>query len=267
MFATVFIVIGFGSSSALAAAYGIAVTLTMVITVMLLYVVMTERWQWPKPAAIAVMVVIPDDRSGVLRRERAEDPAGRLGHAGGRADPLHADDDVEDRAPARRRAADGARDSASTSSSPRSTTMRPARVPGTAVFMTAQPTGTPPALVHNLRYNKVLHEHVVILTVVNGAAAACAAGGARIGARRSATTCSTCGCNTGSWRIRTCRSAAAGARSGDCTLDLEDDLRISSAAKRSSSRARRGHGDLAREAVRADGAQCRSRHCLLPAAA
>ena len=31
--------------------------------------------------------------------------------------------------------------------------------------MTAQPTGTPPALVHNLRYNKVLHDHVVILTV------------------------------------------------------------------------------------------------------
>ena len=41
----------------------------------------------------------------------------------------------------------------------------PARVPGTAVFMTAQPRGTPPALAHNLRYNKVLHEHVVILMV------------------------------------------------------------------------------------------------------
>ena len=41
----------------------------------------------------------------------------------------------------------------------------PARVPGTAVFMTAQPRGTPPALTHNLRYNKVLHEHVVTLRV------------------------------------------------------------------------------------------------------
>ena len=39
------------------------------------------------------------------------------------------------------------------------------RVPGTAVFMTAQPTGTPPALVHNLRYNKVLHERIILLTV------------------------------------------------------------------------------------------------------
>lgn len=40
----------------------------------------------------------------------------------------------------------------------------PARVPGTAVFMTAQPSGTPPALAHNLRY-KVLHEHVLLLMV------------------------------------------------------------------------------------------------------
>jgi KUP system potassium uptake protein len=43
--------------------------------------------------------------------------------------------------------------------------MQPVRVPGTAVFMTAQPTGTPPALAHNVRYNKVLHEHVIVLTV------------------------------------------------------------------------------------------------------
>jgi len=41
----------------------------------------------------------------------------------------------------------------------------PARVPGTAVFMTAQPKGTPPALAHNLRYNKVLHQHVVVLQI------------------------------------------------------------------------------------------------------
>jgi len=43
--------------------------------------------------------------------------------------------------------------------------MRPVRVPCTAVFMTAQPTGTPPALAHNMQYNKVLHRHVIVLTV------------------------------------------------------------------------------------------------------
>jgi KUP system potassium uptake protein len=41
----------------------------------------------------------------------------------------------------------------------------PTRVPGTAVFMTAQAHGTPAALVHNLRHNKVLHERVIVLTV------------------------------------------------------------------------------------------------------
>jgi KUP system potassium uptake protein len=44
----------------------------------------------------------------------------------------------------------------------------PLRVPGTAVFMTPNPGATPPALVHNLAHNKVLHEHVVFLTVLTG---------------------------------------------------------------------------------------------------
>jgi KUP system potassium uptake protein len=42
----------------------------------------------------------------------------------------------------------------------------PHRVPGTAVFMAGQARTAPVALVHNLRYNKVLHRHVVVLTVM-----------------------------------------------------------------------------------------------------
>src|SRR5437588_12202134 len=42
----------------------------------------------------------------------------------------------------------------------------PLRVPGTAVFMYGTADHTPPALVHNLAHNKVLHEKVVFLTVV-----------------------------------------------------------------------------------------------------
>jgi KUP system potassium uptake protein len=41
----------------------------------------------------------------------------------------------------------------------------PARVPGTAIFMTPNPEGVPHAMLHNLKHNKVLHEKVVILTV------------------------------------------------------------------------------------------------------
>ena len=39
------------------------------------------------------------------------------------------------------------------------------RVPGTAVFMTANPKGVPQALLHNLKHNKVLHERVILATV------------------------------------------------------------------------------------------------------
>ena len=40
------------------------------------------------------------------------------------------------------------------------------RAPGTALFMTANPEGTPIALLHNLKHNCVLHERNVILTIV-----------------------------------------------------------------------------------------------------
>jgi KUP system potassium uptake protein len=40
------------------------------------------------------------------------------------------------------------------------------RVPGTAVFMTSASDGVPHALLHNLKHNKVLHERVVLLTVM-----------------------------------------------------------------------------------------------------
>jgi KUP system potassium uptake protein len=42
---------------------------------------------------------------------------------------------------------------------------RPVAVPGTAVFMYSNPNATPPALLHNLKHNKVLHERVLFLSV------------------------------------------------------------------------------------------------------
>jgi KUP system potassium uptake protein len=38
-------------------------------------------------------------------------------------------------------------------------------VPGTAVFLTSDPSSAPTALLHNLKHNKVLHDHNVILTI------------------------------------------------------------------------------------------------------
>ena len=159
----VLIVVAFQSSAALAAAYGIAVALTMLITGTLLPIVGRLRWQWPIPAVVAfVLVFIVIDLSYVAgnafkildggwlplviaaviftfmttwktgRRLVAE-------RFTARAFPL--EDFV-----------------AGVAADP------PTRVDGTAVFMTAQPTGTPAALAHNLRYNKILHEHVIVLT-------------------------------------------------------------------------------------------------------
>jgi KUP system potassium uptake protein len=165
MVATVLIVLGFRSSGAIAAAYGIAVTLTMVITVLLLYVVMTERWRWPVPVAavimgvfltidlaffganalkildggwlplavaIAIFTLMTTWRTG--RRVVAE----RLASRAVMLDDFFASIDY----------------------------LKPVRVPGTAVYMSAQTTGVPAALVHNLQYNKVLHERVVLLGIV-----------------------------------------------------------------------------------------------------
>ena len=164
MVATICIVIGFRSSSAIAAAYGIAVTMTMVITVLLLYVVMTERWKWPKAVALSVTAIF-------LVIDVAFLGANLLKVVQGGWLPLAIAAFIFTlmttwktgrRLVAERmneRAFPLADFMAAVSVTP------PLRVPGTAVFMTAQQSGTPPALAHNLRYNKILHEHVVVLTV------------------------------------------------------------------------------------------------------
>ncbi|HET7696699.1 MAG TPA: potassium transporter Kup [Vicinamibacterales bacterium] len=164
MLSTIAIVIAFGSSTALAAAYGIAVTLTMIITAILLHVIATERWRWPVWIAFTVTGIflsidlaffganalkiahggwLPLAIGGVLFTLMTTWKTGRqivAQRLTARAVPLE-------------------QFLATVAES------RPARVPGTAVFMTAQPRGTPPALAHNLRYNKVLHSRVVTLMV------------------------------------------------------------------------------------------------------
>ena len=164
MVCTVAIVVGFGSSTGLAAAYGIAVTLTMVVTAILLHAVAIERWKWPPPlvfAITALFLTIDGTFFGANLLKIAQ--GGWLPLAIGAlvftlmitwktgrgivAERLAARSEPLDHFLARIAAAP------------------PARVPGTAVFMTAQPHGTPPALTHNLLFNKVLHEHVVTLRV------------------------------------------------------------------------------------------------------
>jgi KUP system potassium uptake protein len=160
----ILIVISFKSSAALAAAYGIAVALTMVITGVLLPVVARQRWGWPLAGVLALATVfvsidvayvggnlfkileggwLPLAIAALIYTMMTTWKTGRrlvAERLTARAFPLEEFVGAVAATP-------------------------PTRVPGTSVFMTAQPTGTPSALAHNLRYNKILHEHVVVLTV------------------------------------------------------------------------------------------------------
>jgi KUP system potassium uptake protein len=175
MVATVLIVIGFRSSGAIAAAYGIAVTLTMVITVLLLYVVMTERWRWPVPAAALVMGIF-------LTIDLAFFGANALKIMDGGWLPLAVAIVIFTLMTTWRTGRQIVAERLASRSVPLAEfftlvdSMQPVRVSGTAVYMTAQSSGTPPALVHNLQYNKVLHERVVILNIVTVQQPYCDAG-------------------------------------------------------------------------------------------
>ncbi len=164
MISTMAIVIGFGSSSALAAAYGIAVTLTMVITAVLLHVVAIERWGWPRPVVFAVTgVFLTIDLAFFGANALKITHGGWLPLVIGAAlFTMMTTWKTGRRIVAERLTSRAIPISAFLESVERK---HPARVSGTAVFMTAQPRGTPPALAHNLHHNKVLHERVLTLLV------------------------------------------------------------------------------------------------------
>jgi KUP system potassium uptake protein len=160
---TALIVIGFQTSSALAAAYGIAVTLTMVVTAILLHVVAIERWRWPVGAVWAMTSVFLIVDFSFLG-------ANVIKIADGGWLPLVIGASLLTLMTTWKTGRQIVAARVTERAMPTKdflewiATAPPARVPGTAVFMTAQPSGTPPALVHNVRYNKVLHRHIVLLT-------------------------------------------------------------------------------------------------------
>ncbi|HEV8631121.1 MAG TPA: potassium transporter Kup [Thermoanaerobaculia bacterium] len=164
MLACIALVLGFGSSTRLAAAYGIAVTSTMVITTILFYAVERRRWKWRRwPALLLCAVFLSVDVSffgaNLLK----------IAHGGWfpLAVALLVFTLMSTWKTGRRILNDRLR---------RSTVpLRPflqglalepvVRVPGVSVFMYSNPHGVPPALLHNLKHNRVLHETVIILTV------------------------------------------------------------------------------------------------------
>ncbi|MFC3650316.1 potassium transporter Kup [Dyella humi] len=157
-------VFGFRSSENLSAAYGIAVTGTMTITTVLALFVARHQWGWRVPILLVVgatllIIDVSFFAANLIKVEyggwfplvlglcvfvvmttwrRGRELVVREIKQGGLALSPFIENITEH---------------------------PPLRVPGTAVFLTANQNAVPHALLHNLKHNKVLHERNVMLTV------------------------------------------------------------------------------------------------------
>ncbi|HEV2839927.1 MAG TPA: potassium transporter Kup [Chthoniobacterales bacterium] len=164
MLSSIGLVLGFRSSSNLAAAYGVAITTTMLITTLLFYVVARHRWHWPTVAALPVAAFF-------IGIDLAFFGANMLKVANGGWFPLIISGGILFLMLTWRKGRRVLRSRLSDICVPLETLLpdlknqRIRRVPGTAIYMSGNRAGTPLALLHNLRHNKVLHEQVILLTV------------------------------------------------------------------------------------------------------
>ena len=160
----ILLVVGFGTSSSLASAYGIAVTGTMTITTMMMAVLVFTVWKWSRWIAVPLIggLLIIDIAYLASNLTKIPDGGWFPLLVGAVAFTL-----LTTWAKGRRLMMERLRESAM----PMEVFIKSAagaatRVPGTAVFMTSTAHGVPHALLHNLKHNKVLHERIMILTVV-----------------------------------------------------------------------------------------------------
>jgi len=165
MLSTIALVVGFGSSSSLAAAYGVAVTSTMLITTLLLHVVAREQWGWSWPAASALTMLFLIGDAAFFGANIVKVPHGGWF-------PLLVGLGIYTLMATWKRGREILRRRLLAVSIPLRMVLEdveadpPLRVPGTAVYMVSTPNSTPSAFVHNLSHNKVLHEHVIFLSVL-----------------------------------------------------------------------------------------------------
>lgn len=165
MLACISLVIGFGSSSGLAAAYGIAVTMTMLITTMLFFCAAQRLWQWRM--WVTLLVCVP-----FLASELAFFGANTLKIAHGGWVPLVVGTVIFTLMSTWKTGRRILVEKLEKAILPLDMFLedikqtRPTRVRGTAVFMSGRPHGTPLALLHNVKHNKVIHELVILLTIV-----------------------------------------------------------------------------------------------------
>jgi KUP system potassium uptake protein len=162
----VILVVSFGSSEALAGAYGLAVTGTFLCTSTLAFLVFRRRFGWPLPFVVLVFGPLFLLDAGYFLSNVLKIPQGGYvpliigGMLFAMMTTWHRGRELlfarfrQDSLPLRSFLA-------------RLPHSRTIRVPGIAVFMTSQADYVPSALLHNLKHNKVLHERVLFVTVLN----------------------------------------------------------------------------------------------------
>ncbi|WP_443218207.1 potassium transporter Kup [Pseudomonas sp. Gutcm_11s] len=166
MVAVVLLVIGFGSSGALAAAYGVAVTTTMLIDTLLVAAVMLLLWRMPRWLVLPVLL-------GLLLVDVLFFSANVPKVFQGGAFPVVAGIALFVLMTTWKRGKQMLFERLDETSLPLQGFLDsirlqpPHRVEGTAIFLSARPDAVPHALLHNLLHNKVLHEQVVLLTVLS----------------------------------------------------------------------------------------------------
>ena len=163
----ILLVLGFRSSSNLAAAYGIAVTGTMVITACMMGVLTVSVWRWPPLAAglVTALFLLVDGAYFLSNATKIPD-GGWFPLAVAVAVFVMLTTWSTGRRIMRRYLLAGSLD---LELFIRSTAKSLKRVPGTAIFLSSTTDGVPPALLHNVKHNRILHERIIILTVTTEA--------------------------------------------------------------------------------------------------
>ncbi len=160
----VILVMSFKSSTNLAAAYGIAVTGTMLVTSLLVLALAVRGWKWGWPLSIVVFGSFMLIDAALLSSNMM-----KFFHGGWVPLVIAALiftamwTWLQGRVAVARREQEGSLPLESLLGS-----ISPGRVhrpQGTAVYLTAFSGNAPSCLLHNLKHNEVLHEHVVLLTI------------------------------------------------------------------------------------------------------
>lgn len=159
------LVLSFRSSSALASAYGIAVTGTMIVDTILAFIVIQALWQWNKPTSITFLSTFLIIDLLFLSSNSLKIPhGGWLPLVVGTVLFLIMTTWIKGKELLARYLDE--KRVLFEEMEERLKNQPLATVPGTAIYMARSVHGVPQVLLHNLEHNHVMHEKIIVLTIV-----------------------------------------------------------------------------------------------------